>query len=186
VTHWDLKRKGLSAKSATTLSDLLRDPDCPFTALHLERNGFRHDCTTVLGGALGENASLRRVDVGECRLMSAFSVAWSVAERGHDAFVQLELCRNEIGPHGAKAIAELLPRMPALRRLSLSGNQLGDEGAISLAFALRTPGVQLTFLDLSANALTYISMRHLLRPSTLLQPRLVHPNIFERRSHNPP
>ena len=45
--------------------------------------------------------------------------------------------RNDIGPEGAKAVADALRVSASLTQLDLGGNNLGTEGAKALAAALR-------------------------------------------------
>lgn len=60
---------------------------------------------------------------------------------------------NRIANHGAAALAQCLPSLRRLRTLQLFGNEIGDQGAASLAAAVGVGGVLplLSSLDLSGN-----------------------------------
>jgi hypothetical protein len=90
-------------------------------------------------------------------LLAAVASAWSgefggvrVEEmRADDGIEELELDHKEFGPQHAMLIASLLPVMTSLTSLSLGQNELGDEGAIPIARALKESKVsKLASLDL--------------------------------------
>ena len=60
----------------------------------------------------------------------------------------LELRASQIGDDGARAIARLLPSLPALQKLSLSCNEIGGAGVDALCLAIRTGACKLHELDI--------------------------------------
>jgi Ran GTPase-activating protein (RanGAP) involved in mRNA processing and transport len=76
------------------------------------------------------------------------------------ALVHLDLSENNIGPDGAESLAGVLAQCPALTFLDLSGNQFGDPGAESLAGVLGQC-TALTHLDLMDNQMRPAGARSL-------------------------
>ena len=72
---------------------------------------------------------------------------------------QLDLCQNNLSEEGAAALAGLLPSIPELHDLSLSGNGLGPAGLAALVHGLPA---SLTHLDLSLNGLGTVGLAVLL------------------------
>ena len=60
------------------------------------------------------------------------------AARQHDKLTSLGLALCDIGPSGAKEVAEYVSSSTVLKRLVLSSNQIKDEGAIALSKALKS------------------------------------------------
>jgi len=57
-------------------------------------------------------------------------------KRHHAEVDTLFLAQNQIGPEGARCVADLISSSPTLRSLSLSDNPLTDEGAVCITGAL--------------------------------------------------
>lgn len=65
---------------------------------------------------------------------------------------ELQLGRNSIGPHGAKAVAAMAAVVASLTSLVIFSNQLGDEGMAAITSALKESTVsQLATLDVQNN-----------------------------------
>lgn len=67
----------------------------------------------------------------------------------------INLCKNEFGDEGARALAAVLAQgsCPVLARLDLSGNSIAGNGAVALALALVSGGTALRVLSLAWNNL---------------------------------
>eukprot|EP00667_Euglena_gracilis_P030186 EG_transcript_41433 len=64
-----------------------------------------------------------------------------MALRTNSVVQKVNVWRNDIGPEGAKALAEALRTNATLREVNLSCNGIGDKGTVALAMALRTNSV---------------------------------------------
>ena len=101
--------------------------------------------------ALAHARRLQAARVVDCGLGDEGAVALARALRTCATSLQwLHLGGNQIGPRGAAALAEALPR--SVRVLGLERNALGDEGAAALASLLQRNDT-LALLDLSRNAI---------------------------------
>ena len=69
--------------------------------------------------------------------------------------IEVVLVGNNVGPKGAAAIGSALAINVTLSKLNLSDNQMGPDGALSLADGIHeSTSSSLTFLDMRYNALT--------------------------------
>jgi len=98
---------------------------------------------------LAVNATLTSLDVGYNDLNEETALSIVRIERQRNKLTTLGLACCEIGPTGAKEIAEWVS-VSALTDLNLMWNQIGDEGAIAIGEALRV-NASLTSLDLANN-----------------------------------
>ena len=105
-----------------------------------------------LGGCLLLCRSLEELDLGEVgmgdegarALLAPLAAAPRAAGPPLPALKRLELRDNAIGDAGAAALAAALPGAPALRELYLSRNAIGDAGAAALAAAeAAAPGLRI-------------------------------------------
>ena len=158
------------------LSPLLLAPSCGLRTLAC--SAIPRLCARALVTALGGNRSLRSLALGCNSLDAAAAVALGAALRGHPSLTSLQVEHNQILDRGAAALADALPatRIASLRlsftgaadgcmravaasltegcslaELRLSGNLVGQEGAVALAAALGSAGSSLRALSLSAN-----------------------------------
>ena len=105
---------------------------------------------------LFKNETIRSLDLSSNSLKAAGAIEFSSALIYRNQLHDLNLGRNEIGPEGVRAIANVLTEDGALqgychlKRLTLDWNQIGDEGAILLANSLERNST-LQYLDLSGN-----------------------------------
>ena len=74
---------------------------------------------------------------------------------------QLDLTYNNVGPDGALSLAFSLTRNDTLRRLVLRHNLIRDAGCQSFAHALASCNSSLTELSLAANGITDVGGRAL-------------------------
>jgi len=74
---------------------------------------------------------------------------------------QLDLTYNNIGPDGALSLAFCLTRNNTLRRLMLRQNLIRDAGCEALANALASSNSSLTELSLAANGITGVAAQAL-------------------------
>ncbi|XP_020593795.1 RAN GTPase-activating protein 2-like [Phalaenopsis equestris] len=89
----------------------------------------------------------------------------------------LEIAGNEITAKAAPNIAAYLADKQTLRSLSLSENELKDEGAVLIGKALEEGNPQLRELDFSYNAIRRVGARCLARAVVVNKPNFVLLNI---------
>jgi len=65
---------------------------------------------------------------------------------------RLDLARNQVGDHGAKALAQMLHQNSTLEYLNLEGNMVGDKGGAALGDAVRQ-NKSLQYLNLMYNSI---------------------------------
>lgn len=75
--------------------------------------------------------------------------------------MQLDLTYNNIGPDGALSLAFCLTRNVTLRRLILRHNLIRDAGCEPLCHALASSNSSLIELSLAANGMTHVGARAL-------------------------
>ncbi|CAH8498211.1 unnamed protein product [Schistosoma turkestanicum] len=121
------------------------------------RVGFTAEQITQLASYLSTNSTIKSLTIDANEALEIGSYAQLIDESNNLTKLRLRYC--EIGPMEAKLISLRLGTMQFVNKklmsLDLSGNQLGDEGAIYLAEALRTNRTLLT-LSLSNNKITDI------------------------------
>ena len=180
LTNLDLANSNLGDARAVTLIPVLSQLS-GLRALGLRFNSMRGEAASALASAIeGGLSSLKQLDlsgnkmgpfgaalletpsikaltglqllslsgVGNAGLLlrgAAAVTAWAMC--GPTALLALDLSTNDIGPDGASTLAPALARLTALRRLRLSYNNLRAKGAEALAPALRClTGLQVLLL----------------------------------------
>ena len=91
---------------------------------------------TSLAVALTSNKSLRRLEVGQCRIGDAGGTALANALKTNEDLEELDIQGNNIGVAGAKALASALKVNGSLRSLWVWSNDWGAEGRAALLAAL--------------------------------------------------
>lgn len=113
----------------------------------------REDLQTVIH-VLPYNTSLKAIILGSCQFDRELLDAFAAALAKHPSIVELSLGKNnEIGDHGAKAMASVLEQSKTLASLQMSKCGIGDMGIRALVKALRHNDV-LNILDLSDNKIS--------------------------------
>lgn len=169
LTMLNLSGKGIGSSGMKRLAESCCNPRpakviarqrpylSPLVCLWLENNHLHPSSAEDLSRLIAVSPSLRQLHVGYNSLGN--QGAKTISELG---FSQLQVCNlaeNEIGPAGARSIAENLkdPKC-VIHTLILDSNHLRDEGAMEIAEALKF-NTTLKTLDLRYN---YISRRGLL------------------------
>jgi len=92
------------------------------------------------------------LDADQCIVIARMLGAGRKGER-LELLTSLSLDGNDVGPEGAKALADALRANAVLTSLNLTYNRIGPEGAKAIAEALGSGKAVLTSLDLSFNQL---------------------------------
>ena len=156
-TELDLSDRGLHVAAARLVAYLL-----PATSVlkncNLLKNSFDIESAMVLAkiGAemgimlTGMTRDQTEADLSGQDLQPADTILIGSDLKFMAVLTTLSLYQNQIGPEGAKAIADALKSGTAVSHLRLDGNDIGDEGAIAIAEALQS-GTVLTTLHLGSN-----------------------------------
>jgi Ran GTPase-activating protein (RanGAP) involved in mRNA processing and transport len=132
----------ITATGTQALSEALESDDVAH-ALWLERNPIGPEGARALARMLTANRQLETLDLMNTALGDeGIEHLCEVLGRENTTLRHLYVGGNGIGPRGAQALADMLPRHPGLRSLSLAVNHLGDEGVATL-----TPAVLASSLE---------------------------------------
>jgi Ran GTPase-activating protein (RanGAP) involved in mRNA processing and transport len=168
LTDLNLQENYIGTEGAKALAAALSGGRAVLTDLNLVRNQLcgldmfgrgTYDATGIqaLTAALSSgSAVLTSLDVGDNRLGEEAALGIVKVARQHDKMTFLGLAVCEIGPAGAKEIAEYVSVTAVLKSLDLSANAIKDEGAIALAEGLKH-NKSLTHLNLSARNGVFLS-----------------------------
>jgi len=122
------------------------------TSLNLGLNNMDNDGAKAIAGALSSGTVvLDKLDVGYNSLNEQAALGIVRAAQQQDKITFLGLGGCGIGPIGAKEIADYIQFTAVLAELQLSANNIGDNGAIAIADALKSGTTVLTNLGLSSN-----------------------------------
>lgn len=120
--------------------------------LWLKRNPLGPDGGELVARAISRCPSLRVLDLAQTTVGAALPALAEAIAR-HPSLRRVYLSGNDLGPDHAAALALLLAPESPVRALYLSANRLGDEGVARLAPALAYNG-KLQVLSLGSNGLT--------------------------------
>ncbi|CAH8847144.1 unnamed protein product [Trichobilharzia szidati] len=144
------------------------------------RVGFTAEQITQLASFLSTNNTIKSLTIDANEALEIGTYAQLIDESNNVTKLQLRYC--EIGPMEAKSISQRLGTIQTVNKklisLDLSGNRLGDEGALYIAQALRTNRTLLT-LSLSNNKIGDIGCIALAK--VISQFFLTHEEIVYRR-----
>lgn len=155
-TALEAPRKGLTAEDGAALGALVECSDV-LAEINLRGNAVGADGGRILARAIQGNAgALVKLNLAVNQLGPEGGVAIGEALAAEVCgLTELVLMGNNIGPKGAAAIGAALAINSVLAKLNLSDNQLGPDGATSLADGLKgSTNSALTWLDVRYNALT--------------------------------
>ena len=93
----------------------------------------------ALAPAITASGSLASIDFGYNSFTEAASLELLAAMKGKD-MKSIGMAQCALGVAGAEELAEMVPAMGSLVELNLSGNYIGDDGAMALAPAIATSG----------------------------------------------
>ncbi|KAI0214398.1 hypothetical protein LSAT2_000525 [Lamellibrachia satsuma] len=146
-----LNRCNLSSEGTEALSDTLRHLP-QLTTLCLDGNRFDNPTAgQALADSLSKMTALQRLSLNACRLSSEGTEALADALHHLPQLTELGLDGNRFdNPTAGQTLADSLPKMAALQRLSLNRCNLSSEGTEALADTLRHLP-QLTTLWLNFN-----------------------------------
>jgi hypothetical protein len=147
LTGLNLMYNRIGDEGAIAIAEALK-VNAVLTTLRLFDNNIGPEGAIAIAEALKVNAVLTSLDVGRITEQAALGIV-RVA-RQQDKITNLGLCRCEIGPIGAKEIADYIQFTAVLTELDLSLNEIKKEGAIAIAKALKVNKV-LTKLDLAGS-----------------------------------
>ena len=155
-TVLDVPRKGLSTADSTALGALIECSDV-LAEINLRGNAVGSEGGQVIGRALQNNGgALVKLNLAVNQLGPEGGVAIGEALAADGCMlIEVVLMGNNVGPKGAAAIGSALAINVTLSKLNLSDNQMGPDGALSLADGIHeSTSSSLTFLDMRYNALT--------------------------------
>ncbi|CAH8529454.1 unnamed protein product [Heterobilharzia americana] len=144
------------------------------------RVGFTTEQITQLASFLSVNNTIKSLTIDANEALKSGAYAQLIDETNNITKLQLRYC--EIGPMEGKSISQRLGTIQSVNKklisLDLSGNRLGNEGAVYIAEALRTNRTLLT-LSLSNNKIGDIGCIALAK--VISQFFLTHEEIVYRR-----
>jgi len=108
-------------------------------ALHLSFNGIGPAGAELIAEALMHNRTIQELFLTDNAVGDAGAAALAVTMASHPELSDVKLCGNSIGNQGVQHIANTAIRADnhALKRIDLSYNKFDDNGARSLADAMR-------------------------------------------------
>jgi Ran GTPase-activating protein (RanGAP) involved in mRNA processing and transport len=113
----------------------------------------REDVQTIIR-VLPQNTSMKAIILGTCQFDRELLEAFAEVLKHHPSIMELSLGQNnDIGDHGAKAMASVLMHSKSLASLHMCKAGIGDMGIRALVRALKDNYV-LNILDLSDNKIT--------------------------------
>ena len=137
LTSLDLSHNMLSATEVKVLTDELIT-SASMTSLDISNNGMGDEGVKTICEALKKNKTLKVLALNASKVTG-----------------------GEIGPQGAKYLAEMLGVNASVTQIDLSGNYLGDEGAKALAPAIAI-NASVTSVDVGFNSITQAASLELL------------------------
>lgn len=153
VVHLTLANNRLDRQGYISLSKFLEKKP-PLKILELEGNPFEDvACAQRFSEAVIAHSSLEKLKVEDCELGGNTQILSAIAST-MNRVSYLSLSSNDIGNNGAAVIGNILSTDPApLTTLHVSFNEIDDDGVTSFAEALRT-NTNLKDLHLGQNVIT--------------------------------
>lgn len=163
LSELDLSSKGMGDLEAKAIANKLKI-NRTLTHLNLSSNDIDAEGAKEIAEALKVNRSLTRLNLTHNRRIGnegAKALANVLKSNINSTLTELFLNQNEIGLEGAIAIAEAIKVNLSLAYLNLWENKIDDEGAIVIADALKT-NITLTSLILNNNKIGIRGIRALI------------------------
>ncbi|XP_036151472.1 ribonuclease inhibitor isoform X1 [Myotis myotis] len=156
-----LSNNDFGEAGARTLCQGLADTSCPLESILLESCGLTAANCQDLGGIVAAKASLSELHLGSNKLGDA-----GIAElcpgllSPSSRLKTLWLWECDFTARGCKDLCRVLRAKESLKELSVSGNEVGDEGARLLCETLQEPSCQLQSLWMKSCGLSAACCPH--------------------------
>ena len=140
LTECNLRKNSLGVEGWTIIFNALRDsPTSKITTWDLSNERLGPEIAKPLAEYISVSASVTKIFVGWNRLRDEGTIILcdALRESTVSKVEELSLHNNDIGRHGAKAIAALCTVCASLTKILVQGNKLGDEGGKLLREAVQ-------------------------------------------------
>ncbi|KAL0910604.1 hypothetical protein M5K25_021603 [Dendrobium thyrsiflorum] len=146
--------------------------------LDLRDNIFGVEAGIALSGTIEKHGGLTELYLSYLNLEDEGAIAIFDALRKSDSRLEiLEIAGNDITAKAVPHLTAYLSAKQTLKKLSLSENELKDEGAVLIGKVLEDSNPQLKELDFSTNAVKRVGARCLARAAVTNKPDFVLLNI---------
>ncbi|XP_067878093.1 ribonuclease inhibitor-like isoform X2 [Heterodontus francisci] len=151
----DLSENEVGDRGVGALCLALREPSCGLTTLRLKSCELSPDCCQGLGEVLCVNRTLTALDLGGNELGDAgVELLCTGLQDQRTTLQKLLLYSNKLTDRACGPLSALLKASPALRKLHLGSNNIGDAGMNKLSEALGDSGCGIQKLCVYSNSLT--------------------------------
>jgi len=144
----NLSKHKLSNDTLSAISVALKDR--MVGELDLSFAGIDDQGAKILSEALKMHRFINKVDLSHNRIANSGAEQIAIAMESNPQF-QIDLRFNKIGPMGGDAIVRASVKNPKIREIDLSNNDLGDNGAARIAYALKQDSGNVSKLVLQNN-----------------------------------
>ena len=148
----DLTNNDITFEGAKQIAESLKQNKV-LQGLNLDKNDIGPKGIRALGMALIKNNVLKALIVSSNNLgnksIRALNKSFSTTQDGI-SLMALNINDNKIGLNGIRALAQVLPKMPALIELNISNNKIGNKSLEILANSFAQQN-QIKFLELEHN-----------------------------------
>jgi hypothetical protein len=133
------------------LAETLRKETCALSDIQLKGNQIRAQGAMYLAYALQTNRSLKVLELQSNSIGPAGARALCDALHFNSSVHALNFNENELGDEGAEAVSQLLQNNTSITTLGLANNRIRKRGASWLSKALEHENSAVTGLDLGSN-----------------------------------
>jgi Ran GTPase-activating protein (RanGAP) involved in mRNA processing and transport len=151
LTSLGLRDNNVGAEGMAHLADTLRRPSCALSDIQLKGNQIRAEGAMHLAYALQNNRSLKVLELQSNAIGPIGARALCNALRDNNSVHALNFNENELGDEGAEAVSMLLLNNTSITTLGLANNRIRKRGASALGRALEHESSAVTGLDLGSN-----------------------------------
>jgi len=127
IRSLDLSNNSFGLEGIKVLAGFLSRADLILLELKLTSNNISYEGSKILGEALKECKSLRKLDLSFNKLGAEGGAAVLTSLVSHPALKELDISYCNIGNEGAKYISELLENNLILEELILNSNNFDDD-----------------------------------------------------------
>lgn len=172
-----LQKLSLGNNSGTDLCcvylQTLLEKNRTLTSLELRSNGITSQGVSTFVAGLAHNSSLQTLALSANPIGAHGADALVKTLLHHPSLTSLDVAGCGLKSEGAARFAGLIAASTVLQDLTLSDNEVTDEGCASLSKALQAPSKSLRSLDLTSNAITMTAVTEMLE-AVESNPRLAH------------